>query len=94
MTALIFTFISLLLAVRVILKFLGANTAAPFVSWVYNTSQPLLSPFEGMFPQVELQGAYTIEIPTLFALIIYAFIGFFAEELIRSIQGLSNRRSA
>jgi uncharacterized protein YggT (Ycf19 family) len=92
LTAFIFTFIEVLLSLRIILKFLGANTVAPFVTWVYDTSQPLLAPFEGMFPTIQLEGPYTIEIATLFALVVYAFVGFFAEELLRSVENLSAKR--
>ncbi|MBI3251335.1 MAG: hypothetical protein HYZ62_00315, partial [Candidatus Andersenbacteria bacterium] len=36
-----FTIVELILGLRLILKFFGANPAAPFVNWLYATSTPL-----------------------------------------------------
>ncbi len=81
LTHLILGFITLILAVRLLLKLFAASTAAPFVRWVYETSQPLLAPFEGMFPTTVANG-FVIEISTLFALLVYAFAGYIIEEVI------------
>lgn len=70
------TIVEMLLMLRIVLKLFGANTAAPFVDWVYQTTQPLLTPFEGMFPSPSLTGGFIIEFSTLFALLTYAFISY------------------
>lgn len=75
-------FVSLFLALRIILKLFGANTAAPFVNWVYETSEPLISPFRGMFPHPVLTGGFVIEFSTLFALLVYVLIGYAIGELL------------
>lgn len=80
---LVFGFIELILSFRIFLKFFGASTQAPFVSWIYETSKPLLYPFEGMFPSSTLSHGFTIEISALFALIIYAFVAYFISEIIQ-----------
>lgn len=41
--------IEVLLAFRVVLKFLGANTASPFTRLVYGMSEPFAAPFRGVF---------------------------------------------
>src|SRR5579862_6492588 len=78
---LIFGFIELLLLLRIILKLFGA-APAPFVRWVYVTSQPLVNPFQGMFPSPTLQGGFIIEFSTIFALLIYALIAYFIREFL------------
>ena len=80
--------IEFLLSIRIILRLLGASTKAPFVQWVYETTRPLLSPFEGMFPTSNLPLGVVLEISTLFALITYAFIGLLLES---AISQLSNQ---
>jgi uncharacterized protein YggT (Ycf19 family) len=77
---LILGFIEFIIGLRIILKFFGANAATPFVTWVYNTSQPLLEPFEGMFPSAQIEGGFIIEISALIGLIVYAVIGYVIEE--------------
>lgn len=71
-----------LIGLRVILKFLGANAAAPFVQWIYQTSDSLLYPFQGMFPVSHLPEGFTIEFSALFGLIVYAFLGYILEDAI------------
>ena len=75
-----------LISLRILLKLLGASTAAPFVNWVYETSRPLLTPFEGMFPSSTLIGGMTLEASALFALLVYAFLGFLLESAIHQLS--------
>lgn len=77
---LIFTFITGLLSLRIFLKFFGANPVTPFVAWVYQTSKPLLAPFEGMFPTETTRGGFVLEVSVLFALLIYAFVGYLIKD--------------
>jgi uncharacterized protein YggT (Ycf19 family) len=75
------------IGLRITLKLFGALETAPFVQWVYQTSKPLLYPFEGMFPSSTLPGApFTIEFSAIFALFFYAFIGYILQEMIQSIH--------
>lgn len=84
LTNFIFGFIELMLGLRIILKLFGANPATPFVQWVYETSTPLLAPFEGIFPTARIEGGFIIEFSAIFALLVYALIAYFIHELIAS----------
>jgi hypothetical protein len=71
-----------LLALRIIFRLIGANAASGFVAWIYNLSQPLVTPFSGIFNQPAAttvgQGAVTssvIDWGAIVALIIIAIIG-------------------
>lgn len=70
-----------LLGVRFFLKLLGASDAAPFVRWIYETSQSLLEPFANMFPSPSIGRLFVVEFTTLFAMIVYAAVGYFAVRL-------------
>jgi uncharacterized protein YggT (Ycf19 family) len=87
-TATIIALIEGLLGLRILLKFLGASSQAPFVNWTYETTNPLLSPFEGIFPTSTLSGGFVLEASALFALIIYAFFGFLIESVINYLISL------
>ena len=80
------------LGLRVILKLFGASSTAPFVQWVYNTSQSLLYPFEGIFPTTTLDGRFIIEFSALFAFIIYTLVGYFLSQLLLMIERGMTRR--
>jgi hypothetical protein len=47
--------IEVTLAIRIVLKLLGASTESLFVSFVYDLSQPLVQPFYRMFPDTVVQ---------------------------------------
>lgn len=78
----IISMIELLLSLRIILKLFGASTTAPFVRWAYETTAPLLEPFAGMFPSPNLTGGFVIEFSAVFALLVYAFVGYILLEVL------------
>jgi hypothetical protein len=93
----IFGLVELLLLFRFVLKLLGANSRSEFVTWVYEMTQPLLGPFLLAFPTPSVKGGYALEFTTLFALLVYAFIGYLIQELLevidaRGSRGGSNKR--
>ena len=74
-----------LLGLRITLKFLSASSNAPLVKWVYQTSEPLLTPFIGMFPSPQLQGGFVIEFSVLFAFIFYSLIGYLITQILETL---------
>lgn len=87
----VFGVIEFFIGLRVVLKLFSANPVAPFVNWVYETSEPLLMPFQGMFPASQLTGGSIIEFSSLFALLVYAFIAYGFAELIRYLGYVSDQ---
>ncbi len=86
------TLVEGLLSLRIILKLFGASTTAPFVSWVYETTQPLLNPFANMFPSPQISGGFVLEFSSFFALMIYAFIGYVITQALETIVYYDERR--
>jgi uncharacterized protein YggT (Ycf19 family) len=81
-----------IIGLRIILKLFGASAGAPFVRWLYETSQPLLHPFVGMFPSPVLDGNFVIEFSALFALIIYSLVGYFLTQFIIMLDAAIRKR--
>src|SRR3954463_4460343 len=48
---LLFTVLEVLLLLRFILKLFGANANQPLVSGLYRITEPLVRPFQGIFPE-------------------------------------------
>ncbi len=70
----IFGIILTLLALRFVLRLLGANPANGFANFVYSLSQPLVAPFFGLFNsplQLDIAG---FELATLIALLVYGLV--------------------
>ncbi len=91
--AFIMAIVEIALALRLVLKLLGANPEASFVQWIYETTQPLLQPFLFAFPTPSIRGGFVLEFTTLFALFAYAFLGYLVEQLLELIdRAKSNRK--
>lgn len=99
---LIQTFVGLaeiILGLSFIFKLFNADSTNGFVNWVYSMSAPLLEPIRGLFPAVEYSNKYVLDMPTLFAILAYAFAGYLAAVVVNTVpkpkdlggQALRNR---
>lgn len=77
--------IGFFLSLRFLGKFFGVLPTSTFVAWVYNFTQPLITPFIGILPSFSLLG-FQIETPTVIALVIVGLIGYFLGSLFFSPQ--------
>ncbi|HKB88756.1 MAG TPA: YggT family protein [Patescibacteria group bacterium] len=75
-----------LLGLRIILKLLGASTVAPFVTWIYDTTKPLLAPFQGMFPSPDIAPRLTLEFSAIFAIVTYSFVGYLITDVVHMMN--------
>jgi len=71
---LIFGLIEALLAIRFVLKALGANAEAGFAQLMYGVTGPLVAPFSGLFGTPQAASGAVLEVHTLIALVIYALV--------------------
>src|ERR1700730_12520043 len=70
---LIFGLIEGLIAIRFVLKALGANAGAGFAQFIYGITNPLVAPFYGLFGNPASQGS-VLEVHSIVALIVYALL--------------------
>lgn len=75
-----------LLGLRVFLLAFSANTATPFVEFVYRTSADYLVPFRGIFPPKSFGETGYFDVAALFAIVIYLLVSWVIGELVRYIQ--------
>lgn len=71
-----FALLELFIVTRIILDFLRASQDALFIQWLNAATDPLLRPFIGIFPPLTVSGGFILELHAIFALIVYAFIGY------------------
>ena len=79
------------LGLRFIFRLFNANANTDFVAWVYENTQPLLEPFLNIFPSARLEGGYTVEFSTLFAVVIYALLGYLIMALVGAVTPGSSK---
>jgi hypothetical protein len=75
-----------LIAVRFILKLLGANPAAGFAEFIYGVTAILVAPFVGLFGNPQTSGS-VLEISSLVAIVVYALVAWLLAKLAWIIVG-------
>lgn len=63
-----------ILALRFLLRLLGANSGAGFADFIYTISHPFVTPFFGLFNYHEQFGVSRFEFETLIAMVVYAIV--------------------
>jgi len=84
-TYVIFSIIEILLAMRLVFKLLGANSANAFVKGIYNITHPLVMIFEGIFSRTTVSGSENISVfepGTLIAMVVIGIIAWIVMMLI------------
>jgi hypothetical protein len=76
----IFGLIVGLIAIRFVLKALGANPNAGFAEFIYGITYPLVLPFVGLFGTPQAQGS-VLEIHSIVAMIVYALLAWLLGKL-------------
>lgn len=82
----VFGLIELLIGLRIIFLLLGANPNTPFISWIYDVTTTLLTPFQGIFPSPVFNGGFVLDISALVAMLVYALINYLISELVRFVS--------
>ncbi len=77
--------VELLLLVRIVLIFFGANPEAEFTSLIYGWSAPLVAPFQGVFPNAISIAGGVLEVAAVLAMIVYAIAARVAEAVLRML---------
>lgn len=73
--------IQIILALRFILRLLGANPASGFTQFVYDISAPLMAPFVGIFGSSVTEGS-VVEWSVLVAMAVYALISYIVLQVV------------
>jgi uncharacterized protein YggT (Ycf19 family) len=83
-TYLVFGVIEGLLAIRLVLKLLGANPLAGFTNFIYGLTDFFMAPFRNLLPAVGWGGSSNavLETSVVIAIIVYALIGWVLARLI------------
>jgi uncharacterized protein YggT (Ycf19 family) len=86
----IFDLIAFLLAFRMVLRALGANTAAGFTSFIYGITAPFVAPFRGILPVLS-EGRFVIEWSTLIAIFVYLMLALAINYILDIMYPISDR---
>jgi uncharacterized membrane protein len=84
----IFGLIEGLIAIRLVLRALGANPSAGFAEFIYGITALLVAPFVGLFNNPQYQ-ASVLELSSIVALIVYALVAWLLAKLVWIVVGES-----
>jgi uncharacterized protein YggT (Ycf19 family) len=82
---LLFTVLEVLLLIRFTTKLLGANPQQPLVVALYGITEPLVRPFQGIWPQANTPVVF--DLPALLAIVFLFLIAALVVALVRAIAG-------
>ena len=82
---LLFTILEIVLLIRFGLKLLGANPQQPLVNGLYAITEPLVRPFQGIWPQTDTPVVF--DLPALLAILFLFLIAALVVALVRAIAG-------
>jgi len=74
--------LNFLLCLRYLLKLMGANPSNSIAQFVYSSTEPFLSTFEGLINSAQLGGTI-LEFNVLIAIAIYGVLGWITVQLLR-----------
>ena len=77
---LVFGIVEALIAIRFVLRALGANPDAGFAQLIYGLTAPLIAPFVGLFGTPQAGGS-VLELHSIVALVVYALLGWLLGKL-------------
>lgn len=63
-----------LLAIRLVLALMAARSGAGFVEFIVAVTDPLYAPFRGIVASPTAEGGYTLALPLVIALVVYALL--------------------
>jgi uncharacterized protein YggT (Ycf19 family) len=84
LVTLLFTVLEILLLFRFTLKLLGANAQQPLVDALYRVTEPLVRPFQGIFPQ---PAGAAIDVAALLAVVFLFLLAALVVAIVRAITG-------
>lgn len=70
----IFFLVYALLAIRLVLALLAARSSAGFVQFIYSITDPLYAPFRGIVPSPRTEEGFTLALPIVIAIVVYALV--------------------
>ena len=85
---LVFGVIEGLIAIRFVLRALGANSGASFAQFIYGVTAPLVAPFVGLFGSPAANGN-VLELNSIVALLVYGLLAWVLAKLVWILAGES-----
>ena len=83
---LLFGIVEGLLAIRFVLKMLGANEAAGFAQFIYSASGPFVAPFNNLFGNPGSNGS-VLELNTIVAILVYMLVAWLVTKVVWLLAG-------
>lgn len=74
--------VAILIAIRIVLKLLAANTESGFTHFIYGITGPLVGPFQNIFGTPSANNGAVFEISSVLAIAIYLLVGWLITRLL------------
>ena len=81
----LFVLVYTALGVRLLLALIAANPGSGFVQFIQSITDPLYAPFRDILPNLTAPDGYTLPLPVLFAIAMYAVLHLLVKGLLRLV---------
>lgn len=90
--------VAILIAIRIVLKLLAANTESGFTRFIYGITGPLVGPFQNIFGTPSTESGAVFEVSSILAIAVYLLLGWLLTRLLllvidRPTSGVSVTRN-
>jgi uncharacterized protein YggT (Ycf19 family) len=76
----------LLVGLRLVLTFVGANNQHSFSAWVFENSRPIIEPFKGLVQEYYQIGGFNLELTSLVALVCLGLISYILSQMVKTFS--------
>ncbi len=83
--SLVIGIIAILIALRIVLKLLAANTESGFARFIYSVTGPLVGPFQNIFGTPAAGNGAILELSSILAIAIYLLVGWLLIKLVQLV---------
>ncbi|MGQ0701678.1 MAG: YggT family protein [Gemmatimonadales bacterium] len=80
-----FTLVYAALGIRLLLALVAARPGSGFVQFIESITDPLYAPFRGILPNLTAEDGYTLVLPVLFAIAMYAVLHLLIKGFLRLV---------
>ncbi len=76
----------LLVGLRLVLKFVDANSKNSFSRWVFENSTPIIEPFKGLTEEFYQIGGFNVELTSVITIVCLGLISYILSQMVKTFS--------
>lgn len=76
----------LLVALRLVLKFVDADPENAVAKWIFENSEQIIAPFRGLVQESYTVGGFNVELTSLVAIVCFGIISYILSQMVKTFS--------